>query len=327
MSKVSKIKLNIDCFAHFVIINNDMKESWKFDYLKINNDFNIDDLTNFYKKKLLLKTSQIFDIKNLPDTMPLDDVELITQSCGFIAITNKDLPGLYGFYGGLGGQPNPYYRPTIVTIANPALNYSKTLTIDKDVVIVRNDTLYMGLMPLIEKTSYLLAQCDISTKFATINSRLPSIVKAKDDRTYQSALSLFKQIETGDRLGLVLDNDLVDGLSTYSYSLNNDVITKIIELRQYILGSFYNDIGLNSAFNMKRESINESETNVNDDILYPTIDEMLKQRKIGYDKVNKMFGTHISVELNSIWKEIRREREVVKENDTNVEEREVEENE
>ena len=58
---------------------------------------------------------------------------------------------------------------------------------------------------------------------------------------------------------------------------------------------------------MKRESINESEADMNEDALLPLIDSMLKSRQIGVDAINKLFGTNISVDLNSSWKKIREE--------------------
>jgi hypothetical protein len=53
---------------------------------------------------------------------------------------------------------------------------------------------------------------------------------------------------------------------------------------------------------MKRESINSNESQLNDDMLLPLIDDMLYMRKLGLDKVNEIFGTNIDVEFSSSWK-------------------------
>lgn len=60
---------------------------------------------------------------------------------------------------------------------------------------------------------------------------------------------------------------------------------------------------------MKREALNTAESTINNDILFPLVDEMLKMRKDGAEKVNKMFGTDISVELNSSWSDNKKEEE------------------
>ena len=44
---------------------------------------------------------------------------------------------------------------------------------------------------------------------------------------------------------------------------------------------------------------------MNEDALLPLVDDMLKCRKDGLEKINKMYGTNITVDLSSSWKEVR----------------------
>ena len=166
----------------------------------------------------------------------------------------------------------------------------------------------MGLMPLIESTSYLLAQADISFKYALINGRMKAIVTAPNDETKASLDEMFKQIEKGSSLKVVVDDDLMNELKVSPYGSNDNGID-IIELKQYIIGSFYQKLGIQSNFNMKREALNSAESALNDDILYPLIDEMLEQRQEGIKKINELYGTNISVELSSVWKQLRDQEE------------------
>ena len=53
---------------------------------------------------------------------------------------------------------------------------------------------------------------------------------------------------------------------------------------------------------MKRESLNTEESLLNQDALLPLVDDMLEQRRIGLELVNKMFGTNIEVRLASSWR-------------------------
>ena len=53
---------------------------------------------------------------------------------------------------------------------------------------------------------------------------------------------------------------------------------------------------------MKREAINSTEGELNEDGLIPLVSDMLKCRTEFADKVNDMFGTDISVELSGAWK-------------------------
>ena len=58
---------------------------------------------------------------------------------------------------------------------------------------------------------------------------------------------------------------------------------------------------------MKRERLTSSETDLNEDSLKPLIDIMLFERQEAMEKVNKMYGTNIKVDLDSSWKEQREE--------------------
>ena len=281
------------------------RSNWSFDVCS--QDLSLDKLTEYYIKDTLIRTQKMFNYNNLPKTIPKEQLELLLQRNGYAVITKVN-GELYAFYGGLGGEPDAYYLPTIATVANPALKFSKSMVIDKECVVIKNDVMFMGLMPLIQSTSYLLAQADISFKYALINGRMKAIVTAPNDEVKAALDEMFKQIEKGSSLKVVVDDDLMNELKVSPYGSNDNGID-IIELKQYIIGSFYQKLGIQSNFNMKREALNSAESALNDDILYPLIDEMLEQRQEGIKKINELYGTNISVELSSVWKQLRDQEE------------------
>ena len=281
------------------------RSNWSFDVC--GQDLSLDKLSEYYIKDTLIRTQKMFNYNNLPKTIPKEQLELLLQRNGYAVITKAN-GDLYAFYGGLGGEPNEYYLPTIATVANPALKFSKSMVIDKECVVIKNDVMFMGLMPLIQSTSYLLAQADISFKYALINGRMKAIVTAPNDEVKAALDEMFRQIEKGSSLKVVVDDDLMNELKVSPYGTNDNGID-IIELKQYIIGSFYQKLGIQSNFNMKREALNSAESALNDDILYPLIDEMLEERQKGIEKINELYGTNISVELSSVWKQLRDQEE------------------
>ena len=258
--------------------------------------------------QMLNKTTKMFKYTNLPDTIPVKDLETIFQVGGY-GILNFVDGKAYAFRGGLGGKPNPYYLPTKAIVANPALNYNATLDIDKDCVVVLNDHYYQGLMPVLSKYAHLLVEAEISLKYAIWNARVPALIEADNDSTAKSAETFFDKIVKGDGYGIIASKEMFDGIRSHDF-YKEAYIKDLIEAIQYIKGSSFNEIGLNAAFNMKREAINEAEATLNEDILYHLIDTMLECRQIGFDKFNKMFGTNISVELDSVWAKNFKEDEV-----------------
>ena len=284
------------------------RNSWIFGKCKsILNDKDL--LQKQIISQMLNKTITIFKYGNLPETITDKDIEIITQVNGYSIW--KEVDGkLYVFYGSLGGEPNPYYLPTLAIIANPALRYNASLKIDEECVVMLNDYLYTGLMPLFNKYGSLLTEADISLKYAIINARVPALLQSDNDNTYKSAQEFFSKIEKGDGYGIIASKEFFEGIKSQDF-YKQPYIKDLIESIQYIKASWYNEIGLNSQFNMKREAINSAESRLNDDILHPTIDVMLQCRKKAVEKINKMFGTNITVELNSVWEQNKIEEDLL----------------
>ena len=87
-----------------------------------------------YMAYMLDRTQEMFTYSGLPDTIPARMLELYLQVNGFVCVTEVE-GKLYAFFGGLGGLPDEYYRPTECIVNNPALKFNATLKINKDCVI------------------------------------------------------------------------------------------------------------------------------------------------------------------------------------------------
>lgn len=258
------------------------------------------DLTVNY---MINRTQSMFKWEGLPDSIPQRSLELYLQLNGHCCFYEYN-DTLYVFFGGLGGEPDAYYMPTIYTIANPYLNLSQNLKIDEECIVASNDSLYMGLYPLFRKYAYMLTETELSINVATINSRIFTLLSAPDDRTKASAEKYLKDVEDG-KLGVIAENAFLDGIRTQPYGNtgNSNNITNLIELNQYQRATFFNEIGLDANYNMKRESLNSTESLLNKDALLPLVDDMLKCRKITAEKVNDMFGLNITVDFASSWED------------------------
>ena len=258
---------------------------------------------------MLVRCLQMFKYKNLPDTIPERTLELFLQTKGVVGWTDKPDGKLRVFFGGLGGEPDCYYRPTVFTLANPALNYSAQLDIiwDKgqegDLVVMLNDGLRKGLMPLHRKFASQIVENELSLKVSCINSRMPFLLSADDERTRKSAEEYLQNIADG-KLGVVNNSAFLEGIK--EHQLGNQthmVFNQLVEHNQYIRSTWYAQIGLNSMFNMKKEAISDAEKQMSEDELLPLIDDMLNERKRALEIINEKFGTNIEVEFNSSWED------------------------
>lgn len=278
-----------------------------------------DALIDFHFGMALSKTLKIFEYEGLPDTIPYRELERILQTCRFAYWLEKD-GKLYVFWGGLGGKPDEYYRPTNFIVANPYLQFYEVVKIDEKGVLMWNDYAHMGLALMIRRYAELMAECDITLRFGLINARLVSILYASNDTTKASAEAFIKDVEKGEKLGVIMGEGIAlddnGELRVNDYrKANTEDLKAVMELQQYLKASFFNDIGLQANYNMKREAINGSEAGMNEESLKPFIDDMLESRKEALEKINKMYGTNITVKLSSSW--VRREKIVQDESKDN----------
>lgn len=259
---------------------------------------------------MLNRTQSMFRWYGLPDTIPERSLELFLQTNGNVCFYRHN-GELYVFTGGMGGEPDVYYMPTVYTIANPALKLSKSLEIGFECVVMPNDSLYLGLIPLFTRYASGMTENELSMKLAIINSRIVDLISAPDDRTRASAEKFLSDIADGKH-GVIAENAFLDGIRAQPYgtTANSNALTNLIEMEQYFKASWFNELGLNANYNMKRESLNTSESQMNNDALLPLVDDMLKCRELAVKKVNEMFGTEISVSLASSWEDNEQEIEL-----------------
>ena len=248
---------------------------------------------------LLSKTLSMFRYEGLPDSIPQRELERQLQTKGYAFIT--EFKGkLYSFTDGLGGEPDPYGNPTKITIANPALKYNATLDLEKDGVLIRGDSMMNGLRYLLEKYVTMMNENEVTMMVNSFNARMPALISAGDDKTRESAEQFLQRIVNGE-MGVIAENRLFDGIKVHSNS-NSGVgsFTQLIEYQQYLKATLYNELGLEMNNNMKRERLTQDEVNMTD-IIYPFIDNMLTNREMGIEQVNKMYGKEITIGLDSIW--------------------------
>lgn len=270
-----------------------------------------------YVRYMVDKTIPMFQYGNLPDTIPQRKLEEFIQTRGFVAILPKG-DDLYAVTGGRGGERDAYYEPLDFVFANPYLELDGAYRIGKECELIRNDSLYMGVIPLYTRYASLLTENAITLRLSNINLRALLTMGAPDDKTKVSAELYLQRLENGEN-AVIGETAFFDGVNYHDAKHPNNHMTDLIEYEQYLKASWLNEMGLDSNYNMKREKISGDEVNQNADALIPLMQDMLNNRKECVDKVNKLFGTNITVELSSVWENNMEE---VTEDETTPEENE-----
>jgi hypothetical protein len=269
-------------------------------------------LTEYYYKMLLNRVINMFTWKNLPDTIDEQIMNFWLFVTGRVVFT--EFKGkLYALNGNYGGYPNEYYLPTEFVIANPILG-SKIVKLDVDGVAMFNSdtdkyptqTMTGGLYPILTLTANMLADCVVTISSALKNGRVQTAFLCKDDTVRIAGEKVLKQLYNGNP-AVMIDDTILNCISPIKMADNTSVATilqQTIETYQFWLANFYNSIGVNANFNMKRERLNTAEVNINDSALFVNVVNMLNNRQQAVNKINAMFGTNITVEISEEWKDL-----------------------
>lgn len=275
----------------------------------VNYDFHLYDFKD-KDKALFTLISQMYKItlnmfkwEGLPSTIPARELEKLLQMRGS-CIVAQDEGNLYALGGNLGGNCDAYYIPKDYIVANPWLKLNKTFKRDEDCIFCVNDSMWTGLQGIMELYGTMSLETDLSIAIANVMERLHALLKCANDSEKVAFETLLKRISEGELASAIVSDSwlMTEGMASLPFADNGrNSITQLIELRQYTKAGWYNELGLQANYNMKREAINSTEGELNEDGLLPLVADMLQCRKEFSEKINDMFGTDISVELSGAW--------------------------
>ena len=267
----------------------------------------------YYFDKLTAYCINLFDYKGLPKSLPKKEIESNLILTGHCVIFKKDrelvttLTEPTGF--------DKYYNPTYTSYSQPKLGsgriYFNNADFDNMIgrkgVVVYNCDLQDNLLGVkvdgslrgfIGRYARLLADIESTISIRLVNMREDYIPVADNENVKTSIKNFIKARKVGKR-SIVVDSSIVPNLR--SVDINNSHSTeKIYDLliaRDKIMECFFRELGI-KFYQPKKAQVNEEEMNANNSMLLYSIDDFLNERKEGWNKVNEMFGTNVSVEVN-----------------------------
>ena len=272
----------------------------------------VSDLYKHFFRTLYNNVSKVILIENLEEYVNKDFVISQLLLSGRIAVF-KDAGKMVWLNCNVGGAVDEYYKPTRVLIANPVLG-SKDLTRDKQAAVVhltpmdilqeypKSSPLFSyegGLYSLISMCANLLADNISSINTAQINTRVHAVFTAESDSAAASAETVLKRIYEGKPYSVVTSEILA---AIHVNPLSNSAVSKdlieLLEVCQYIFAMFWNAIGIDANYNMKRERLITAEVDKNLMSLKVPIETILETLNADLDNVNSLFGTDYHAILN-----------------------------
>ena len=281
-------------------------------------------LYRFYFDFILRLLYRVFIFENIPETVSETFLKLILFTQGKAVFLKAEQIGesgaeLVALNFSRADTPDIYYIPCKVLVTNPRLRLQYYLTPGEDCEIVylseadkyNLSEINGGLYQLISRTAVMLADNDISINISQKNTRLTNLVSGDTQNTVDSIRAVICAMYEGDPT-IVVKSSLIDklqGIPILNNTSNNQNLVQLIEVQQYILSHFYEQIGICTHDQMKRERLVTAEINDNIDLAFLNIDDILISLQEGLDRVNSMFDTDIQVHLNPIIERQKQEQE------------------
>lgn len=260
---------------------------------------------NYWFNKLLNIMLQIFEYEGLPSSIPKRELEIPLLLDGYVGIFNTKKYGLVASRIEPYGQ-DKYYNPIAYTYAQPEIG-SGNIKIGIDGVIIYNSELQHnayefdtdgGAYTFLKRYARMLADIDSTISNYMVDIRDTEYAVAKNDAIKQSLEAYFLNKQAGKRT--VITDDLI--MSAFEsiqrpQRSSADRINDLLLAKDKILEQFWRDLGVRFS-NQKKAQVTEDEVEANTQLLVLSKDDMLEERKAGYDRANDLFGTGITVKIN-----------------------------
>ena len=248
----------------------------------------------YWRYNLMERCMRIFEWSNLPFYQK--ELEMRVLTIGWTGFVNDDNVGYAVTRGDMYGVTE-YFDEFTNFIYAGAVFKGGDCVIGKDATICNNTAMRTSILPMINRYASLLAHAEMSTKCAMVSLRKQEIFSVEDDETAENVRLYHNKIYEGEQ-DVILDKSLIGSIQNLSNSSSqNTAIMQAWDIRQEILRSFYNEIGVRYTRDKKERMVSDEATG-DTQMLLLNINDMLKCRKEFCEETNKIFGLNISVKLS-----------------------------
>lgn len=266
---------------------------------------------DYWSRSLFQRLTALINIEGTPQfpdnpySWDVDALKYQLFMLGFAAVFESATYGIVpqpATLGGFGLQ----YQPTLAQINSPYFQLPEPLVIGQNVELIKLTPDYTGIYDIITKYSAELKELDVSIKSAVRGVRMGYAMIADSDKSARTLKNVREKVLNGD--DVIIDEKLIKrGASPGDvtlpwYLFDRDVkqsyiVNDLLEARRATLVDFYREIGVRMLDNKKERMLTsevaagEAETFIRSEVWAETL-------KSSCEKVNKMYGTNIRIEIN-----------------------------
>ena len=246
----------------------------------------------YYYNRLKEIAISCIEWKNLPNTVDARFLELTLFEDGAGVYFNDEVLGNLFLQATLDGRLNVYREPKF-TKAYAVNGYLKDLN-DTNSVIIHNNMLHTNSVEACKMFAMRLANVDRTIDVNINAQKTPVLIKSGENERL-SMINLYQQYDGGMPFIFGSDQLNTDNITV----LKTDaplVAPQLYELKTNIWNEALTYLGISNVNITKRERLVSDEVNRSQGGSIASKFSRLHERQVAVDKINKMFGTNISVD-------------------------------
>lgn len=249
----------------------------------------------YWKELLFERSVKLFKWENTYEIEP-HEIEVCLLMNGSAGVTDAYKRKLSVFNGWYAGAPTQYFDEyEDYSIYSPV--FSGVFKIGKDIEIIKNNALMNSIYPLVHRYAVMLAHTEVSFINTLINGRDSGGIPIASTEAQRTSIEQYRNSLCNGKVTSILD-PAFSGVEFVSVNKNTVLnIKELMEVRENLLNAFYADLGVKTAWNKKGNMINE-EVEANNSMLLLNLSDMLEQRELACERINKHYGTNWKVSVS-----------------------------
>lgn len=260
----------------------------------------------YWFRALLMDLNSMLDFHKLPKSWPENFLKLNLFATGFVGVFQSYKYGdpemnNVAFNPCTFGGYDFYYQPQYIMVTNP--RFQKKLYIGKDCEILQLNEDFCGIFDICDYFASKLANLSVAFNMAAANAKIPAVFTCATDRERRTIEAAYDDTQSGKPIIIVKNPEnskevfptksIVEAV--YQELKHSYIGTELLDNIHQVLNMWYETIGYPVTVDKNAHILNQEA-----DFQFAQSSAKVKtwtnMLNIGFDKINRMFGTNMEVE-------------------------------